>query len=73
MLVIAVAVLPGAARAVRSHSKTSQAMVNIHDQQFQMSRFLDAYYRGQPVAMNDIGAVASVRQARLWEGQPEAR
>ncbi len=39
-------------------ARTTQASQNIHDQQYQMARFLREYYPGAPVAVNDIGAVS---------------
>jgi hypothetical protein len=33
------------------------AMTNVYEQQWQMGRFLKEFYAGQPVAVNDIGAV----------------
>ncbi len=34
------------------------AIMNIHQQQVQMAKFVKAYYAGQAVALNDIGAVS---------------
>jgi len=34
----------------------SQATNNIYDQQYQMAKFLDKFYKGKCVALNDIGA-----------------
>ena len=48
---------------------TPQASRNIYEQQYQMGRFLQRYYPGRAVAVNDIGAVsylADVRLLDLW-------
>ncbi len=44
-------------RAQRAMAQTVPATKDIHDQQFQMARFLKAYYSGSAVAANDIGAI----------------
>ena len=46
-----------------------RAMGNIYNQQTQMAFFLDEFYRGEEIAVNDIGAVnyyADVRCHDLW-------
>ncbi|NSW55230.1 MAG: hypothetical protein HPY44_04410 [Armatimonadetes bacterium] len=40
------------------HQKTPGACRSIYLQQWQMARFLNAYYRSDPIAVNDLGAVA---------------
>jgi len=48
---------------------TPQASRNIYEQQYQMGMFLQRYYPGRAVAVNDIGAVsylADVRLLDLW-------
>ena len=52
-------------RAARSHVTLPQATKNIYEQQYQMGRFLGRYYRGQPVAVNDIGAVSFLADVKL--------
>ncbi len=37
--------------------QTPQASKNIHEQQYQMGLFLKTYYKGETIAVNDIGAV----------------
>jgi len=37
-------------------SRTPQAAYNIYEQQYQMGMFLNRYYKGKSVALNDIGA-----------------
>jgi hypothetical protein len=56
-------------RASKSLLRIQQATKNIYEQQYQMGRFLDRYYRGQSVAVNDIGAVNYITDIRcldLW-------
>jgi predicted cobalt transporter CbtA len=46
-----------------------QASKNIYEQQFQMARFIQKYYEGSTIALNDIGAVnflADVHCLDLW-------
>ncbi|MCL5271391.1 MAG: hypothetical protein M1457_12760 [bacterium] len=38
---------------------------NTYEQQYQMARFLNRYYAGQPVAINDIGAVSYMTDVRI--------
>lgn len=40
---------------------------NIHQQQFQVARFLHKYYEGQCVAANDIGAITYLADVRLLD------
>ncbi len=50
--------LPAGMRTGSAIHQASKACINIYDQQFQMARFLNTYYDDQPVACNDIGAIA---------------
>ncbi len=59
--------LPLGIRAWVVGTKTPRAMVNIHDQQVQMGRFLGRYYAGESVAANDIGAVAWYGRVKLLD------
>jgi hypothetical protein len=61
--------LPMCARSFTAFRKASLACANIYDQQFQMARFLHAYYDDQVVAVNDIGAVSFYKNEKnldLW-------
>ncbi len=57
-LVLALAAVPFAKRGLESHRAVPIAVRNIYEQQTQMARFLRQYYAGEPVAMNDVGAVS---------------
>jgi hypothetical protein len=51
--------------AVEGIANAPQATRNIFEQQMQMGRFLGAYYNGQAVVANDIGAVDYLADLRL--------
>src|SRR5262249_54296516 len=59
--------LPLAQRGASALWRTPRASTNIHEQQFQMGSFLARFYRGAPVAANDIGAVAWLSDARVLD------
>ena len=46
-------------RANESVAQTPIAMANVHQQQYQMGRFVHSYYDGQAIAANDIAPSAS--------------
>jgi len=52
-------------RSIAALDKTSQACINIYDQQYQMAMFTKQYYNQSPVALNDIGAVAYYTKSRI--------
>jgi len=59
-ITLTLSLLAGFALLLRAHralAQTVQATKDIHDQQFQMARFLKTYYSGAAVAANDIGAI----------------
>ena len=67
--VVLLALLPLSRRALASLVNGPRATRNIYQQQVQMGRFLQRFYAGQRVAINDIGAVnylADVRSLDLW-------
>jgi hypothetical protein len=69
MLLLVVWVFPFAQRAGDSLKEAPQAANNIYEQQFQVAMFLNRFYNGRTVALNDIGAVsylADVRLLDLW-------
>lgn len=56
---------PGFARSSEWLEKTPIAAQNIYEQQYQMALFIKKYYKGQTVALNDIGAVDYMADIRL--------
>jgi hypothetical protein len=67
LLLIAVAGFPFASRALNGLRNAPAAASNIYSQQYQMGLFVDRFYRGQSVAINDIGAVGYLTDARLLD------
>lgn len=67
VLATAVSMLLVARRAHKAFVTTPIAMRNIYEQQFQMARFMDRYYRGAVVAANDIGAISFFGGAQLLD------
>jgi hypothetical protein len=59
--------LPLTERATTALTRTPRASKNIHDQQFQMARFLARYYPGASVAANDIGAITDLAEIDLLD------
>jgi len=56
-------------RSTAAYTKTSQACINIYEQQYQMGSFVKKYYNTDTLAVNDIGAVAFLNESRvidLW-------
>jgi hypothetical protein len=61
--------IPLGKRGLDSLKETPIAMKNIYEQQYQMGLFIQDYYRGRPVAINDVGAVnflGSGNNLDLW-------
>lgn len=54
-------------RAGIAHARAPRATREIAMQQVQMARFLERYYDGRMVAVNDIGAVAWYSQAQILD------
>jgi hypothetical protein len=54
-------------RGVRALVETPRAIANIHEQQYQMGRFLSEAYPGAAVAVNDIGAVDYLADVKLLD------
>lgn len=67
LLLIFVLVMPLAERGVRTSIKVVRATANIYGQQYQMGRFLERYYPGEAVAVNDIGAVCFLGGIRCFD------
>lgn len=57
VLSAAIVAAAAASRGVYGNWIVPQASKNIYEQQYQMARFLGAYYSGARVAANDIGAI----------------
>jgi hypothetical protein len=64
LVVAALLVLP-LKRAVSAHLATVPAAGNIHDQQLHTARFLERFFAGQKVAVNDAGAVGYLHDGPL--------
>jgi hypothetical protein len=58
---------PFASRAVNAWRNIAPASGNIYRQQYQMGTFLDRFYRGQSIAVNDIGAVTFLADVRVLD------
>jgi hypothetical protein len=56
---------PVVTRTVRSARQIGPAMRDIHDQQFQMARFVRAHLAGRTIAINDLGAIGYYGSARI--------
>jgi hypothetical protein len=49
---------PFAIRTVYAFTKITRACINIYEQQYQMGKFMNKYYKTKNVAANDIGAIS---------------
>ncbi|HLP48108.1 MAG TPA: hypothetical protein VK469_19345, partial [Candidatus Kapabacteria bacterium] len=68
-LLVFILLLPLVERGVRTDLKVAQASANIYGQQYQVGLFLEKYYPGQSVAVNDIGTacfLADIRCLDVW-------
>ena len=52
-------------RGITALNKTTQACINIYDQQYQMAMFTRKFYNQNSVALNDIGAVGYFTDSRI--------
>ena len=57
ILLIFILVVPLSARGYDSFNDTPKATHNVYDQQYQMGLFIQKYYQGDAVSLNDVGAV----------------
>jgi hypothetical protein len=64
-LVILLASVPLIKYAITNQTLAFRGSHEIYIQQVQMARFLDVYYAGETVAINDLGAVSYYAQSRL--------
>jgi len=56
---------PVVLRSTSALDKAAQACINIYDQQYQMALFTKKYYNQDPIALNDIGAIAYFTNAGI--------
>jgi hypothetical protein len=66
-VLIAVAGFPFVSRGLNAWRNTPTAASNIYSQQYQMGLFLDRFYQGRSVAVNDIGAIGYLADVRLFD------
>jgi hypothetical protein len=69
VLLAALLIYPCVVRAAVALIFLPKASKNIYEQQYQMARFVQRYYQGSTIALNDIGAVnflADVHCLDLW-------
>jgi hypothetical protein len=55
ILIAIITCIPFLMHGMTQNRHVATASRNIYEQQFQMGRFLSTYYKGQPVAINDLG------------------
>jgi hypothetical protein len=67
LLLAASLLAPFAARGARAWRDAPRASANIYRQQVQMGIFLRDYYAGQPVVVNDCGAVSFLSEAKITD------
>jgi len=66
-VLLVVAGFPFASRALNGWRNIPTASSNIYQQQYQMGLFLDRFYRGRSVALNDIGAASYLTDFHLLD------
>jgi hypothetical protein len=67
IVLVAVVAFPLLRRGVTAVRMTPAAVSNIFEQQFQAGLFLDEFYRGRRVAVNDVGAIGYLADVRLLD------
>ena len=68
MLLIFILVVPLSVRGYDSFNDIPTATHNVYDQQYQMGLFIQKYYQGDAISLNDVGAVnylANIRSVDL--------
>jgi hypothetical protein len=66
VLLLGIVLYPNLARGIGAVQISPYASKNIYEQQVQMADFIQEYYAGDCVALNDIGAVSFFRTPALW-------
>jgi hypothetical protein len=66
-LLVVILAAPLSVRAVRALQAAPQATRITYEQQYQLGRFLDRFYRGSVVAVNDIGAMTFLADIRVLD------
>jgi len=56
-LIALILIIPLAQRGYNAIAQAERAMTNIYEQQYQLALFLQRYYQGTPVVLNDIGLI----------------
>jgi hypothetical protein len=67
VLVAGVLAFPLVRRSVTAVRQTPAAVSNIFEQQYQAGLFLDQFYRGRRVAVNDVGAIGYLADVKLLD------
>jgi hypothetical protein len=67
MVLVVVMAFPLVRRGANALRQTPAAVSNIFEQQFQAGLFLDEFYRGRRVAVNDVGAIGYLADVRLLD------
>lgn len=65
--ILPIVLTPLAYRGMKAAKKTHMAMTNVYEQQQQMAAFVNKYYAGKNVAVNDIGAVSYFGNAYITD------
>lgn len=58
---------PFCRRALGSLRRTPQAANNTYEQHYQMGRFIEKFYQGQTIVLNDIGAATYLADFQLFD------
>jgi hypothetical protein len=67
LVLIAVVGFPFVSRGLNAWRNTPTAASNIYSQQYQVGLFLDRFYQGRAVVVNDIGAIGYLADVRLFD------
>lgn len=67
VLLAGVLAFPLLRRSINAVRQTPAAVSNIFEQQYQAGLFLDQFYRGRRVAVNDVGAISYLADVKLLD------